>query len=156
MKFIDDRFLFSTLVLVILSSGCSQNTAENSVNHKSKPQVSIEQEKLTTFDRKVYTAVELAVAEQDLRLLATSGRRTTFPGIDQQGYDFVNKHCGKKFMVGTGDVLSLDSPEESDSPDKSVKSLSIEDQREQRKQQVQFMSAYNVRMFVLCQKDAAN
>ncbi|MCJ8320543.1 MAG: hypothetical protein MJK12_12970 [Colwellia sp.] len=73
-----------------------------------------------------------AVNKKDFRLYATSGRRITFPGIDNNEYIFVEEVCGKKYFPQTGDVINS------------------EQQRKQRKMNINYMEVYNKKMLVVC------
>lgn len=50
-------------------------------------------------------AVQEAITKSDLRFLATQGRRTTFPGLDETADKVLIDHCGYRFLEGTGDVI---------------------------------------------------
>jgi len=80
----------------------------------------------------VEQAAEVAVSNKDFRLYATSGRRITFPGVDNSDYRFVEEVCGKKHFSNTGDVISS------------------EEQREQRKNNINYMKMYNQKVLKEC------
>ena len=44
-------------------------------------------------------AVQEAIAKSDLRFLATQGRRTTFPGLDETADKMLIDHCGYRFPL---------------------------------------------------------
>ncbi len=77
--------------------------------------------------------VEQAVSQSDFRFYATQGRRTTYPGLDEQADSQLLAKCGHQFLTGTGDVLR--SPE-----DKIA-----------RKQKVAFATEYNKLMKAYCE-----
>ena len=75
-----------------------------------------------------------AAKKNDFRLLATSGRSISIPGLSAEEAEYANKNCGVKLLPSMGDVI------------KSKK------QREQRKETYQHMQAYNKEMIKLCKR----
>lgn len=89
----------------------------------------------TVLLSRVDVDINKAVVNQDFRLYATSGRRTTFPGINNEQLIFVTNVCGKKYFPDTGDVIHS------------------EQQRKQRKNNIAYMQVFNEKMLLLCRKN---
>ncbi|WP_299796433.1 hypothetical protein [uncultured Shewanella sp.] len=89
-------------------------------------------------ESRVERAVEEARLLGDLRLFATTGRRATLPGIAQEEVEQAKALCGVQYMAGTGDLISTT------------------EQREKRKQLIDFMTAYNRVIFEICKKKQAD
>ncbi|NRA59438.1 MAG: hypothetical protein HRU25_00715 [Psychrobium sp.] len=104
------------VLAVILLGGC--NTTEQTSQQ--------------LFDNTLDNELTKAVAAQDYRLYATSGRRVLIPGLNNEEMAVGKQRCGIKFMKDVGDV---------------IKSAS---QRELRKETVRYMTSYNLRMVKLC------
>lgn len=81
---------------------------------------------------RVDIAIKQALIEKDYRLLVTSSRRVYAPGILVAKQSALLDRCGSKFMAGTGDVVK------------------DEEAREKRKEQIAFMTEYNVEMAKYC------
>lgn len=131
---------FPCLVLLLAVSGCSQQSnirldtenqmknTEQVVQVKTSPSV-------IKSPSEANNDVLLAEENKDYRILATSGRRVTYPGIAVEKYDWVHKYCGRKFMPTTGDAIT------------STK------QRNQRVQQIEYMRLYNEKMLLICKRN---
>ena len=85
---------------------------------------------LTHLDKEI----EQAIANNDFRLYGTSGRRLTIPSINNDKVDSIKERCGIKFLPNTGDVIKS------------------EEQRAERKKNIEYLELYNERMLTLCQK----
>lgn len=79
-------------------------------------------------------ALTLAKKQKDFRLMATSGRSITIPGVKSSDYQAMIELCGTKYSSGTGDVITS------------------ENQRAERKKLVNYMKKYNEQILILCQK----
>lgn len=78
--------------------------------------------------------VELAAKNNDFRLLATSGRSVSIPGLSAEDVEFGNKNCGIKLLPSMGDVIRSD------------------EQRAQRKKTLEYMKSYNKEMIKRCKQ----
>jgi len=105
------------IFFITLSLGCT-NASEDS--------------KELTILKNVEQEIKSAASNKDFRLYATSGRRITFPGINNDDYMYVEKNCGKKYFPKTGDVISS------------------EEQRIERKKKIDYIKAYNFKMLIAC------
>ncbi len=123
---------FIYLSVINLFIGCSHGQ-EQDAQQSLLP--SIDEQHETKSANKVDQAIELAIANQDFRLYVTSGRRVTFPGINNDELDHVKDRCGVKYLSNTGDVITS------------------EQQRAERKSTIDFMARYNKKMLLLCDKN---
>ncbi len=82
-------------------------------------------------------AIALARKNKDYRLLVTSGRSISIPGVKSSDYQAVIVLCGKKYNSAVGDVITS------------------EEQRLARKKEVNYMRQYNKQMLVICQENKA-
>ncbi|ABV35644.1 conserved hypothetical protein [Shewanella sediminis HAW-EB3] len=89
-------------------------------------------------EAQVAQSVKEAQLLGDLRLYATTGRRATLPGISQEESEQAKTVCGVQYMTGTGDAISTT------------------EQREKRKQLIDFMTSYNRVIFEMCKKKLAD
>lgn len=103
-----------------------------SIESKSETMDSLSNQHIS--DSEDQDEITMALKDKDYRLYATSGRRTTFPGIDSSDIDFVQLHCGKKYMANTGDVIVS-----------QVQQLL-------REKNVEYMKNYNVQMLRICRE----
>jgi len=87
---------------------------------------------VSSFNKEIDKEIREALLQGDYRLYASSGRRTVYPGIGNEEFEKVRKHCGHKFMKHTGDVIRT------------------EQQIIARKQKLAFMAVFNKRMIVNC------
>lgn len=143
--------LSALFVSVALFAGCGQDsaktaddktneqTASESTSSSSESSVAIAAGlgavKASTNTPLPVTEQVLAAAQQnDFRLLATSGRSITIPGLSEEEAAYANKNCGVKLLPSMGDVIK--SPE----------------QREQRKKTLAHMKKYNQEMIKMCKK----
>ncbi len=129
-----------SLVFMLFVAGCSQmplaEKGQTEVNSAANVEV-IDPDVITAENipqQKLVDAVKNAIAKGDYRLYATTGRSTTFPGINAIYFKEVSTLCGKKFMSGTGDVIR--SPE----------------QRVERKKRLDYMGTFNQQMIIICRK----
>jgi len=79
-------------------------------------------------------AIAIAKQNKDYRLLVTSGRSMSIPGVNGSDYQTLLELCGKKYNSATGDVIKSQA------------------QRLERKKQIEFMRQYNEQMVAICQK----
>ena len=124
--------LFCLTLLMLLSISCSTEVTSERVDSREgmSEQALTEQTRLN----KVHEALTLAVKNKDYRLLITSGRSKSIPGIRASDYQGVVKLCGEKYMPATGDVLTSKA------------------QRTARKKALEYMKRYNEETVQLCQK----
>ncbi len=128
---------FSLILLLSLSASCSYITSSGEVNigeDNAKQLVLNKADSTPLLKEKVHKAIVLATQQKDYRLLVTSGRSTSIPGITGNNLQVVTSLCGKKYSAGTGDVLTS------------------EQQREAREKLVDFMGQYNQQMLIICQE----
>ena len=122
------------LILAILLSACCTSTSTSSPVTASKDkstQLSLEENGLDS----VAKAIALAKKNKDYRLMVTSGRSISIPGVNSGEYQAKIELCGKKYNSVTGDVIT--SPA----------------QRAERKKHINFMRQYNKQMLVICQEN---
>lgn len=137
--------LLITLVSLSLLASCSQHDAIASqpVDRPTPTNTVSEEVKTNPNNARSLSTQTLnddfnkAKNEGDHRLYATSGRSITFPGINAVYFDEVQNKCGKKYMSGTGDVISGNAS-------------SISEKRLQRKLLLDYMSTYNQQMLAVC------
>lgn len=120
-------YLLITLTILFMS------TVLSGCNHTDGSDSNID-----PTESKVTAAVKEAQLLGDLRLYATTGRRATLPGISQEESEQAKTLCGLQYMAGTGDVISTT------------------EQREKRKDLIDFMTAYNRVIFDMCKKKLAD
>lgn len=120
------------MLSVLLSASCTSTTTSQTVNSSDeKPnEVSPEGSVVNKLDQ----ALALALKNNDYRLLVTSGRSMSIPGVDSSDYEATIKLCGKKYMSAAGDVITSQT------------------QRMERKELINYMRQYNEQMLILCQK----
>lgn len=82
----------------------------------------------------VQKALAFATENKDYRLLVTSGRNMSIPGVKSSDYQTVIELCGKKYNPKAGDVLTS------------------EEQRTARKKEINYMRQYNEQMLNICQE----
>ncbi len=135
--------LFILSLLGLLSTSCTSMAISSDVNSddvnlgvssgvdKSTALV-VEKTELENLNK----AIALAVKNKDYRLLVTSGRSMSVPGIKASDYQTMIELCGKKYSSGTGDVITS------------------ENQRLERKKLVNYMRQYNEQMLILCQENS--
>ena len=121
------------MLSVLLSAGCSSTNTSNTVNLNEDKSTQIAIEK--TESDSLTKAIALARKNKDYRLLVTSGRSMSIPGIKGSDYQTMIELCGKKYTATTGDVLTS------------------EEQRQERKKVVTYMRQYNEQMSVICQEN---
>ena len=125
---------FALLMLsVLLSTSCSYTTSSNTVNLNEDKSTSITIEKTESDD--LTKAIAFARENKDYRLLVTSGRSMSIPGVKASDYQTMVELCGKKYSTETEDVLTS------------------EEQRQERKKVVTYMRQYNEQMIVICQEN---
>lgn len=129
------KFVIISLVM-LLSACCTSANNENYISSKEDNAALelLSKEDLTHLDK----AVALAKQNKDYRLLVTSGRSLSIPGIKASDYNAVIDLCGKKYNSAVGDVISS------------------EEQRLARKKQINFMRKYNEVILVICQASNKN
>ncbi len=127
-------------MLLLAVSGCSQQSnvrldTENQIKNTEQVVQVKTSPSVIKSPSEANNDVLLAEENKDYRILATSGRRVTYPGIALEKYDWVHKYCGRKFMSTTGDAIT------------STK------QRNQRVQQIEYMRLYNEKMLLICKRN---
>jgi hypothetical protein len=78
-------------------------------------------------------SLALAIKKQDYRLLATSTRGLSIPGVNPNNYQTMVQLCGKKY-IAVGDVITS------------------EYQRKEHKKVINYMRQYNERILIFCQE----
>ena len=132
--------VFISILLVLLSTGC---TSETTVNVVDNTEDIAKQSTLNQADsdplsiEKLHEAIALAKQNKDYRLLATSGRSVSIPGVDGSNFRTLIELCGKNYSAGAGDVITS------------------QEQRLARKKLVDYMRQYNEQMLVICQNEHA-
>ncbi len=133
------------LIIAVAMFGCDQKNTNQESADNSAAEVSKETNKeqgntvkavaddMAVLLNKIDADVAMAISNNDYRLLATSGRRITFPGISNDDFDFAEKNCGKNILASMGDVVKSD------------------EQRAARTEKLKYMKAYNQAMFKICQ-----
>jgi len=120
---------FSLIILIVLSISCA---SEGNSSSNVKPKKTIIE---STTSSDLSKAIALAIQNKDYRLLVTSGRSMSIPGVKGSDYQRMIELCGKKYNAATGDVLTS------------------EEQRQARKKVVTYMRQYNEQMSVICQEN---
>ena len=132
---------FVTLVLLsLLTLSCTNATSSIGASrdeNKVKAVVSQNTTATPSSNKKITEAITLAKQNKDYRLLATSGRSTSIPGVDMRDFQTLIKLCGKKYNPEAGDVITS------------------AEQRGERKKQLDFMRQYNEQMLVICRDNLA-
>jgi hypothetical protein len=121
--------LVTLMLSLLLSSGCTPTSTTSTLD------VSEEKELEEISVDSLAQAIALAEQNKDYRLLVTSGRSISVPGVKPSDYERVIGLCGKNYAPETGDVLSSEA------------------QRQDRKQLVEYMRQYNVQMLIICQEN---
>ena len=129
--------LFTVVLSMTLISCVDQTEAENHQKTIKPVAKSIEVSDEVLVLAQVEAALQKSLKAQDYRILATSGRRTTYPGIDISEYDFVKDKCDDRFMPETSDVIEN------------------KQDREERRKRENYMKLYNQRMLVHCKANNA-
>lgn len=117
----------------LLNTGCTAMTGSNDGNlseNEAKPLMG-EGASLDGLQQ----ALALAIENKDYRLLVTSGRSMSIPGVKSSDYQRVIELCGKKYNAKAGDVITS------------------EEQRSARKKEVNYMRQYNEQILLLCQEN---
>lgn len=122
-------------LLAFALMACSQNISHNQSADKDAVESGKQKNIRLTHEQTADNAIATAKKNNDFRLLSTSGRRPTFPGIEQKQYAWVNEYCGAKFMLKTGDVINS------------------EQHRQQRQRQLDYMQVFNKKMLIVCQRN---
>jgi len=120
---------FSLIILILLNVSCA---SEGNSSSNVKPKKAITE---STTSSDLSKAIALAIQNKDYRLLVTSGRSMSIPGVKGSDYQRMIELCGKKYNAATGDVLTS------------------EEQRQARKKAVTYMRQYNEQMSVICQEN---
>jgi hypothetical protein len=115
-------FVGCTPTAIISSNNASENTPKEISLNETEPDL-------------VTQAIALAKSNKDYRLMVTSGRSISIPGVDSSDYNAVIELCGKKYSPEAGDVIRSEA------------------QREARKKVVIFMQQYNEQMIAICQQN---
>ena len=126
---------FMLIFLIFLTVSCSSdaNTDNMDSNEAKLSQAVIEKSDST----KLSEAIALSKQNKDYRLLVTSGRSISVPGVKVSDYQVMIELCGKKYSSAAGDVITS------------------QEQRLARKKLVDFMRQYNEQMLVICQEKLA-
>lgn len=125
---------FSLLIVsILLTTGCTLMANSNDTDlGKNQAQ------QLTSTDKSILEAVKQAIAlakhHKDYRLLVTSGRNMSIPGVKPADYEMAIELCGKKYNPKVGDVIAS------------------EEQRLARKKEISFMRHYNEQMLMICKE----
>lgn len=130
---------FSLILLLLLSVSCTSETTSGAVykNDDNANQLMITKtDPADSHNEKVRKAIALAKQNKDYRFLVTSGRSTSVPGVSVSKYQTLIELCGKKYNSATGDVITS------------------QEQRLDRKKQIEFMREYNEQMLVICQENS--
>ena len=134
--------LFIAVLLILFTVSCTLVASSNNVNSNEgrKKKTAQEQTGLAnlTYLANLSEAIKLVKQNKDYRLLVTSGRSMSVPGVKASKVQAIIKLCGKKYYSATGDVLTS------------------EKQRLARKKVVGFMRQYNEQMLVICQEKLTN
>lgn len=153
--------LVTVILLALFSASCSfdnsshnstnnsSNNTENNLENSSKSLSTKADDAISTsgdtklepeLSQQVYVlnelsqAIELAKQNNDYRMLVTSGRNMSIPGVEASDYQRVITLCGKKYNEQTGDIIRTTA------------------QREARKQIISFMQQYNEQILPLCEE----
>lgn len=121
--------------LILLTVGCTSDIVSNkteSIDEKENQSTRAQTEASDLTDLR--EAIALAKQNKDYRLLVTSGRSMSIPGVNASDYQTLLALCGKKYNSATGDVIKSQA------------------QRLERKKQIEFMRQYNEQMVAICQK----
>jgi hypothetical protein len=132
---------FTVILLTMLSASCTSEVSSEDVNtsEDNVKQPTLESVDSTSLRKeKVRQAIMLAKQNKDYRLLVTSGRSPSVPGVDVSNFQILIELCGKKYNPAAGDVITS------------------QEQRVTRKKQVAFMRQYNEQMLVVCQENSMN
>lgn len=122
-------------ILILLTVGCTSDIVSNkteSIDEKENQSTRAQTEASDLTDLR--EAIALAKQNKDYRLLVTSGRSMSIPGVNASDYQTLLALCGKKYNSATGDVIKSQA------------------QRLERKKQIAFMRQYNEQMVAICQK----
>lgn len=124
------------IFIILLTVSCSSDANPDNENSS---EAKLSQTVLEKVDStKLSEAIALSKQNKDYRLLVTSGRSISIPGVNASDYQTMIELCGKKYSSAAGDVIT--SPE----------------QRLARKKLVNYMRQYNEEMLVICQEKLAN
>ena len=129
---------FSLILLILLSVSCSNNTSpdDSNISDGEAKEPVLEKADLNPLSmEKVHKAIALAKQNKDYRFLVTSGRSMSVPGIDMSNFQTLIELCGKKYNPATGDVITS------------------QEQRLERKKQIEFMRQYNQIILVICKEN---
>ena len=136
MKYFTLILLVSLLILLTVS--CTSDTVLDKtvpIDEKAKQSSLTQTESSDLTDlTDLREAIALAKQNKDYRLLVTSGRSMSIPGVNAIDYETLVALCGKKYNSATGDVIQS------------------QEQRLERKKHIEFMRQYNEQMVVICQK----
>jgi len=129
---------FSLILLILLSVSCSNDTSSSDVDisEGNTKEPVLEKADLNPLSmEKVHKAIALAKQNKDYRFLVTSGRSMSVPGIELSDFQTLIELCGKKYNSATGDVITS------------------QEQRLERKKQIEFMRQYNQIILVICKEN---
>ncbi len=122
------------ILFVLLSIGCTTiSTNDDIESNNAKPKENLLEK---TELENLSNAIALASKNKDYRLLITSGRSMSIPGVKSSDYQAMIALCGKKYNSVVGDVIRS------------------EEQRLARKKEVNYMRQYNEQMLVICQENS--
>ena len=119
--------LISVIAITLALTACNGSSAITNNNQNAKP--SKEQQMIS---KRVNELIQEAKETGDTRLLATSGRKTTIPGLSQEEISKVELCGGYRYFKNTGDEITS------------------QEQRESRKFSVEVMTEYNQIMLKNC------
>lgn len=127
------KFLSLVLLMLFIIS-CTSDAASGNVSAGDTKLKQGTMEEIASNN--VNEAIALARENKDYRLLVTSGRSMSVPGVKASDYKAMIGLCGKKYNSAAGDVLTS------------------EEQRLERKKLVTYMRQYNEQMLVICQENS--
>ena len=120
----------------MLTTSCtSDSVKDETVSIEENANQSTLAQTVLTDVTKLSEAIAIAKQDKDYRLLVTSGRSMSIPGVKASEYQTLLELCGKKYRAETGDVIKS------------------QEQRSERKMLVDFMRQYNEQMVAICQRE---
>jgi hypothetical protein len=122
-----------TLLITLLTCFVVSSVLQGCTKESKTPQ-DIAKDK--EFSR-IEVVLNEAVSNQDYRLYGIAGRRVVLPGFESANFSEIKQRCGVRLLSGTGDVL------------KSNKD------REERRENYQFASKVNSKLYSLCLEHTA-
>jgi hypothetical protein len=124
--------LLSLFVLLNVSCSSANTSNDEDTSLNASKELRVDEAKSDNL----IEAIDIAIKNNDYRLLVTSGRSMSIPGVKASHYKAMIELCGKKYTSEAGDVLTS------------------EEQRQERKKLVTYMRQYNEQMLVMCQENS--